>query len=91
MKVIPSKLFEYAATGKPILAGLEGYSKAFTLNHIPNACVFAPGNADAAVAALARLRLSATDREAFLRAYSRSTIQQRMAFDILETAKLKEQ
>lgn len=91
LKVIPSKLFEYAATGKPILAGLEGYSKAFTLNHIPNACVFAPGNPDAAVAALARLRLSATDREAFLRAYSRSTIQQRMAFDILETATLTEQ
>jgi glycosyltransferase involved in cell wall biosynthesis len=87
LKVIPSKLFEYAATGKPILAGLAGYSKAFTLNHIPNACVFAPGNPDAAVAALARLDLGATDREAFLREYSRSRIQQSMAFDILNTAK----
>lgn len=89
-KVIPSKLFEYAATGKPILAGLEGYSKGFTLKHIANACVFAPGNTDAAVAALARLRLGATDREAFLREYSRRTIHRRMAVDILETAKRKE-
>lgn len=90
-KVIPSKLFEYAATGKPILAGLEGYSKAFTLRHIPNACVFAPADTDAAVAALARLKLGATDREAFLREYSRRTIQRRMALDILETVKPKEQ
>jgi len=85
LKVIPSKLFEYAATGKPILAGLEGYSKAFTLNHIPNACVFAPANPDAAVAALARLDLGTTDRAAFLQEYSRSRIQQRMALDILDT------
>lgn len=89
LKVVPSKLFEYAATGKPILAGLDGYSKAFTLDHIANACVFAPANADAAVAALARLRLGATDRAAFVRTYSRSAIHRRMAFDILETAKLK--
>ena len=90
-KVIPSKLFEYAATGKPILPGLEGYPKAFTHSHIPNACVFTPGNPDAAVAALARLKLGATDRGAFVRAYTRSTIQQRMAIDILNTAKRKAQ
>ncbi|MGF6097287.1 glycosyltransferase family 4 protein [Pseudomonas sp. 18175] len=86
-KVIPSKLFEYAATGKPILAGLEGYSKAFTLNHIGNACVFTPANPDAAVAALAKLTLSATDRGAFIHTYSRASIQHRMATDILDTGK----
>ncbi|AUG09287.1 glycosyltransferase WbuB [Pseudomonas sp. S09G 359] len=86
-KVIPSKLFEYAATGKPILAGLEGYSKAFTLQHIPNACVFTPGNPNAAVAALTGLKLSATDRGAFIREYSRNTIHKNMAIEILKTGK----
>ncbi len=88
-KVIPSKLFEYAATGKPILAGLPGYSKEFTLGNIANACVFAPGNPDAAVAELARLKLSGTDRCAFIQAYSRDSIQQRMALEILNTGKVE--
>ncbi|WDU63595.1 glycosyltransferase family 4 protein [Pseudomonas poae] len=90
-KVIPSKLFEYAATGKPILAGLMGCPKAFTLSQIPNACVFAPADADAAVAALARLKLGATDRSAFIQRYSRNAIAQQMALEILETGKLREQ
>ncbi|WP_411392187.1 glycosyltransferase family 4 protein [Pseudomonas sp. MPB23] len=89
LKVIPSKLFEYAATGKPILAGLDGHSKAFTLDHIPNASVFPPGNPDAAVAALARLKLSATDRGAFIREHSRNAIHLRMANDIFNTGRLK--
>ncbi|WP_455824949.1 glycosyltransferase family 4 protein [Pseudomonas graminis] len=88
-KVIPSKLFEYAATGKPILAGLPGFSKAFTLGNIANACVFAPGNPDAAVAELARLKLGSTDRSAFIRAYSRDAIQQRMALEILNTGNVE--
>lgn len=89
LKVIPSKLFEYAATGKPILAGLDGYSKAFTLHCISNASVFAPTNPDAAVAALAKLRLTATDRSAFIHDYARASIQRRMAIDILKTGKPK--
>ena len=28
-KVLPSKIFEYAATGKPILAGVAGYMQNF--------------------------------------------------------------
>ncbi|TFY90818.1 glycosyltransferase WbuB [Pseudomonas kairouanensis] len=89
LKVIPSKLFEYAATGKPILAGLDGYAKAFTLHCISNASVFAPTNPDAAVAALAKLSLTATDRSAFIHDYARASIQQRMAIDILKTGNPK--
>lgn len=85
LKVIPSKLFEYAATGKPILAGLEGYSKHFATTHIANASVFAPADVESAIAALARLKLEPTDRSAFVRDYARTTIHQRMAMDILGT------
>ncbi len=83
LKVIPSKLFEYAATGKPILAGLEGYSKHFATTHISNACVFTPADLESAVGALNRLRLEPTDRSTFIRDFARASIQQRMAIDIL--------
>jgi len=85
LKVVPSKLFEYAATGKPILAGLAGYPKHFATTHIANASVFTPADLEAAIAALARLKLEPTDRSAFIRDYARTTIQQRMAVDILGT------
>ncbi|AIG02142.1 putative glycosyltransferase [Pseudomonas fluorescens] len=85
LKVIPSKLFEYAATGKPILAGLDGYSKHFAITHIANASVFVPADLESAVAALAQLRLEPTDRSAFVRDYARTTLHQRMAMDILGT------
>ena len=41
-KVIPSKLFEYAATNKPILAGLIGYSREFAHNEIEGTFIFDP-------------------------------------------------
>ncbi len=73
------------ATGKPILAGLDGYSKHFATTHIANTAVFAPADLESAIAALARLRLEPTDRSAFIRDYARTTIQQHMAIDILST------
>lgn len=84
-RVLPSKLFEYAATGKPILAGLAGYAKQFTKAKIANACVFEPGDIDGAVQALRRLSLTSVSRATFIEDYSRSSIQQLMALDILNT------
>ena len=34
-KVIPSKIFEYAATGKPIVAGVSGYAAEFLRHENP--------------------------------------------------------
>ena len=39
-KVLPSKLFEYGAMNKPILAGISGYSKEFVKSEISNCAVF---------------------------------------------------
>lgn len=39
---IPSKIFEYALTGKPILAGVLGYSKNFIHNNIKGCEIFEP-------------------------------------------------
>lgn len=43
-KVLPSKIFEYAATNKFILAGVGGYAKEFIEKNISDAIVFEPCN-----------------------------------------------
>ncbi|MFO2465187.1 glycosyltransferase family 4 protein [Pseudomonas sp. 15FMM2] len=87
-RVLPSKLFEYAATGKPILAGLAGYAKQFTKSKIANATVFEPGDIEGAIKALKRLDLTSISRASFVQDYSRVSIQQRMALDVLGTPEL---
>ena len=81
-KVLPSKIFEYAATGKPILAGVKGYSKAFIEENIENASVFHPGDVSSALTALERLDFATTARSDFVKNYSRKKIMSEMAEDI---------
>ena len=82
-KVLPSKIFEYAALGKPVLAGVAGYPAQFILNEIENAEVFTPCNVLDAVAALQRLDLHSRIRAEFLKKFSRTNIMNAMALDIL--------
>ncbi|MDB5526961.1 MAG: hypothetical protein JWR51_64 [Devosia sp.] len=82
-KVLPSKLFEYAATGKPIWAGIAGYSAQFAASEIDNVALFAPCDAPAARGAFAGLRIEPTDRSGFVDKFARSTIMKAMASDIL--------
>lgn len=81
--VLPSKIFEYAASGKPILAGLSGYAAKFAESEIINCAVFAPCDVDACIVALSRLDLRSIPRTEFLSRYRRSTIMNAMAKDIL--------
>lgn len=82
-RVLPSKLFEYAATGKPIWAGVGGYAAGFVEREISNAALFAPCDADGAVEALRRLSLEQTPRAEFVERYARSKIMRSMAEDVL--------
>jgi len=82
-KVLPSKLFEYAAMGKPILAGVAGYAAEFVNAEIDNATVFAPCDAEQAESAFIALKRSVKPRAGFLQKYSRKNIMQDMAADIL--------
>src|SRR3990172_1990513 len=41
-KVLPSKIFEYAAMYKPIIAGVDGYAKEFLEEHLPDSLVYKP-------------------------------------------------
>jgi len=82
-RVIPSKVFEYAATGKPILAGVSGYTARFITTNIINATVFEPCDVDGAVTGLKDLSLNFVRREAFVKNYSRLLTQKGMARDVL--------
>lgn len=85
-KVLPSKLFEYAAMGKPIWAGVAGYAAQFAASEIDNAGVFAPCDADGAVAALARLHMGWRARTGFIAKFQREAIARDMAADMLALA-----
>lgn len=81
-KVLPSKIFEYAALGKPILAGVAGYAAIFLREEVENAAVFAPCDAVGGTAAFERLALRDTPREAFVAKYARPAIMRRLVEDI---------
>jgi glycosyltransferase involved in cell wall biosynthesis len=82
-KVLPSKLFEYAALGKPVLAGVGGYAAQFVRDEITNAAVFAPCNVEQGVRAFEALRIEDRPRPDFIAKFSRATIARAMADDIL--------
>lgn len=86
-KVLPSKVFEYAATGKPILAGVRGYAAQFIRKEIPNAAVFPPCNVSEAVQAVKNLELSTTHRGEFIAKYRRDKIVREFVADVLQFAK----
>jgi glycosyltransferase involved in cell wall biosynthesis len=82
-RVIPSKLFEYAATGKPILAGVRAYPAEFCKQFISNSSVFDPCDVSAGISALNALTLSTVPREQFVKKFSRQLIMDKMSDDIV--------
>ncbi len=85
-KVLPSKLFEYAAMGKPIWAGVGGYAATFVTHEISNASVFNPGNIEAAKHAFSLLDLKTVPRVDFISKYLRENIMKKMAEDVFSLA-----
>jgi glycosyltransferase involved in cell wall biosynthesis len=85
-KVLPSKLFEYAAVGKPIWAGVAGFAAEFIEQEIDNAGVFPPCDVAAAVKAFSTLKMQPTPRTDFVRKYARRNIMRSLAQDIVSIA-----
>jgi hypothetical protein len=82
-KVLPSKLFECAALGKPLWAGVSGFAADFVRAEISNAAVFSPCNVGEATRSFEQLKLENTPRADFIEKYSRTRISEEMAADIL--------
>ncbi|MCR4348000.1 MAG: glycosyltransferase family 4 protein [Sulfuricaulis sp.] len=81
--VLPSKLFEYAAMGKPVWAGVSGYAADFVKSEISNAVVFAPCDAVEAQKVFSQLLLVDMPRTEFMEKYSRTRLMRTMADDLL--------
>nr|WP_281376465.1 glycosyltransferase [Sphingomicrobium lutaoense] len=84
-RVLPSKIFEYAATGLPIVAGVKGYARRFLDENVVGAFTFDPCDVDGCLAAL---KASAAgppryDRTKFVERYARCNIMKQMAREIL--------
>lgn len=82
-RVIPSKLFEYAAMGKPIWAGVRAFPARFCRQHIANIAVFEPCDAESALDAFETLALEVQPRQAFVEGFHRDKIMSEMARDAL--------
>ena len=84
-KVLPSKIFEYAATGKPILAGVSGYAAEFLVEHVKGVEVFDPCDVQAMKLGLQKLLNGPKniDRTDFCLRYPRKKIMKKLANDIL--------
>ncbi|MBD2704793.1 glycosyltransferase family 4 protein [Spirosoma sp. BT702] len=78
-RVLPSKLFEYGATDKPILAGVTGYAASFMNQHIPNSLLFKPGDVASLVCQLRNTPYRTEFRPEFIRRFQRRTICEAMA------------
>lgn len=85
-KVLPSKLFEYAALGKPIWAGVAGYASEFVNTNISNAVTFSPCCAEEAVKSFEQLELRTVARVDFVERFSRVNIMKDMACDVMASA-----
>lgn len=81
-KVLPSKIFEYAATGRPIWAGVGGFAATFLKNQVPGASVFRPCDAADALRQWQRISFSDWDREDFKSRYSRKATSSALAQDV---------
>jgi glycosyltransferase involved in cell wall biosynthesis len=83
-KVLPSKIFELATFGKPIIAGVSGFAAEFIKNEVSDSFVFEPCNSKQLVDFLKSDMLSnKIDRNEFKLKYRRSNINSRMAESIL--------
>ena len=83
-KVLPSKLFEYGAMGKPIWAGVSGYAAEFMRTELDNSVVFHPCNAAEAERVFSQLRLQNKPRDRFAAKFSRINIANEMATDVVD-------
>ncbi len=86
-KVLPSKVFEYAATGKPIIAGVSGYSKKFISEEIDNAILFNQCDHVDLINQLNQHTFKVSDRSGFISKFNRGHVITEMAHSVIHLAK----
>lgn len=87
-RVLPSKIFEYAATNKPILAGVAGTAEVFLNKNVTDAWVFNPCDTEEArqlILAIKNKNALPIDREDFCQKFGRVTLSRKLAIAVLNT------
>jgi glycosyltransferase involved in cell wall biosynthesis len=84
-KVLPSKIFEYAAMYKPIIAGVDGYAKEFLEQHLPDSLIFRPCDFNDFCDKYDKFTgiINREQRRLFISKFSRQNIMSEMAKDFL--------
>lgn len=86
-KVLPSKMFEYGAFDKPIIAGVGGYAAQFVEKNIPNHILFKPTDVGDFVNQMKNYHLKFERRDEFIKNFSRKAIDKKLATSILSVLK----
>jgi hypothetical protein len=86
-KVLPSKIFEYAATNKTIIAGVGGYSRDFIEENICDIITFDPGDVENCSIQLLNHSSTGERRVEFVQTYTRENIMNLMSDSILKQLK----
>ena len=81
-KVLPSKIFEYAVTNKPVIGGVSGYAAKFMTENISDCILFEPGNVSSFVEQIRSCVNTEFIREEFIEKYSRDNIMKKMVSEI---------
>lgn len=84
-RVIPSKIFEYGASGRPIIAGLDGTPREFMKDHLPDTLIFDPCDAAGMTNLLLKLEPTgcAEDRTSFISAFGREALMEDLAKSVI--------
>jgi len=82
-KVLPSKIFEYAATNKPIIAGVSGFARKFVSANVENAAVFDPCDPEDFLRKFKSLGNEGKKRDQFVKPNSSTVIMRQMAQDFM--------
>ncbi len=84
-RVLPSKLFEFGATDKPIIAGVSGYAASFVRQHLPNHILFSPGDVVDLVRQVRETPYYTAMRTNFRTQFRREAISQTLVRQVLKT------
>lgn len=89
-RVLPSKIFEYGSIGKPIVAGLEGYSMNFLNQNLPHSIIFKPSNIEECIKSLRQAQNQTVIEKivtSFREDFDRQRIMKKMSENIINHAK----
>jgi len=82
-KVLPSKVFEYGASDKPIIAGVGGFASEFIESNLTNYILFPPGDVQSLVHQLEKYHFKFLTRNSFKENFARENINKEMAVSII--------